>query len=442
MTGTNPETTAQVSDSDEQTVAQTEQKSSENQQNQIDQQKAETQVERVSVGDESVVELLDRIVWEALKSKASDVHIEPREKDVVVRYRVDGMLREVLTIDKNMEQGLVFRIKVAAKLLTDQHFAPQDGRIRFIFEDKKLDTRISILPTSKGEKTVIRLLTQEGKSFALEDLGLKDRQLEIMQKAYIKPYGMILATGPTGSGKTTTLYSILKIINTREKNITTIEDPVEYDIEGVNHVQINVKANLTFANGLRSILRQDPDIVMVGEIRDSETAKIAINSAMTGHLVLSTLHTNDAITTIPRLFDMGVEAFLVASTLNVVVAQRLARKLCEKCRQTFRLTDADYNKIKSIRPDIAKLIKIGETYYKENKCEECNTGYKGRIGIYEILEVTEAIREIIARVSNADEIFNAARKEGMELMIEDGVKKVAAGVTSLSELIRITALKE
>ena len=411
-------------------------------QQQPESKKTETPVERVSVGDESIVELLDRVVWEALQARASDVHIEPREKDVVVRYRIDGMLREVLTVDKNMEQGLLFRIKVAAKLLTDQHFAPQDGRIRFLFNDKKLDTRISILPTSKGEKVVIRLLTQEGRSFTLEDLGFKDRELEVVQKAYIKPYGMILATGPTGSGKTTTLYAILKIINTREKNITTIEDPVEYDIEGVNHVQINAKANLTFANGLRSILRQDPDIIMVGEIRDAETAKIAVNSALTGHLVLSTLHTNDAVTTIPRLIDMGVEPFLVASTLNVVVAQRLARRLCDKCKQEFKLSQDDYTKIKSVRPDLASLLKVGEKYFKEGKCPDCDTGFKGRVGLYEVLEVTEAVREVIAKISTTDEIFNIAKKQGMELMIEDGVKKVAAGVTSLSELLRITALKE
>jgi len=254
---------------------------------------------------------------------------------------------------------------------------------------------------------------------------------------------MILAVGPTGSGKTTTLYTILKILNSTDVNITTIEDPVEYDIDGVNHIQINVKAKLTFATGLRSILRQDPDIVMVGEIRDSETARIAINAALTGHLVLSTLHTNDAVTTIPRLIDMGIEPFLVASTVNVIIAQRLARKLCDNCKKEFTLSAQDHAELDKIRPDIATIIKSGEKAYHEVGCQVCgDSGYKGRIGLYEILEITEPIREQITGGANADAIYNVARKQGISLIVEDGAKKVKAGITSISELIRVTALKE
>jgi len=346
-------------------------------------------------------------------------------------------------IDKTLEESLIFRIKVASKLRTDEHFAPQDGKIRFIFGDRKLDTRISILPTTMGEKVVIRLLSQDDKSFDLKDLGVNEKDLIVIEKSYRKPFGMILSTGPTGSGKTTTLYSILQHLNSPEINITTIEDPVEYDIEGVNHIQINPKAKLTFASGLRSILRQDPNVIMVGEIRDKETARIAINAALTGHLVLSTLHTNDAITTIPRLIDMGIEPFLVASTVNLVVGQRLARKLCQHCKQAFTLDAQMVNYIQKLRPDFSSLLKEGETLYREVGCAECGgTGFKGRIGLYEVLEVTEPIRKIIIESSNFDDIFAAARKQGLVLMLEDGVNKLRTGLISATEIMRITALKE
>ncbi|MFQ5492690.1 MAG: GspE/PulE family protein [Candidatus Dojkabacteria bacterium] len=407
--------------------------------------KDKDKIENISTekGPVNIIELLDSIVYDALKRKASDIHMEPRENDLVVRYRIDGILQEVLTIDKNLEQALTFKIKVSAKLRTDEHFAPQDGRIRFVFDKKKLDTRISVLPITKGEKVVIRLLTSEGRSFELQDLGLVDKDLEIVQKSFRKPYGMILAVGPTGSGKTTSLYSILKILNSRDVNITTIEDPVEYDLEGVNHIQINTKANLTFATGLRSILRQDPDIIMVGEIRDKETARIAINAALTGHLVLSTLHTNDAVTTIPRLIDMGVEDFLVASTVNVVMAQRLARKLCDECKEEFVLSKRDLEELAKMRPDIASFLKANEKLYHEVGCDKCgDTGFKGRIGLYEVFEMTEEIRRLINDEANTDDIFNQARKQGLTLIVEDGIKKLRAGITSISELIRVTALKE
>lgn len=407
---------------------------------------AKSQIESIGANNATVNfgELLDKIVKEALDQKASDIHIEPGELDVVVRYRVDGMLREVIKMEKELEQALVFKIKINSKLRTDEHFAPQDGRIRFIFDGKKVDTRISILPTTHGEKIVIRLLTSEGNAFDLENLGIVGRELQVIKESYHKPYGMILAVGPTGSGKTTTLYSILKLLNSREVNITTVEDPVEYDIPGVNHVQINNKADLTFANGLRAILRQDPNIIMIGEIRDSETARIAINAAMTGHLVLSTLHTNDSVTTIPRLSDMGVEPFLLASTLNVVIAQRLSRKLCEKCKEKYVLKEKEIEEIKILRPDIAALLNPDVEIYKEKGCDVCsNTGFKGRIGLYEVLEIKESIRRIITeKNSNADDVFDAARKDGLMLIVEDGVKKLLQGILSISELIRVTAIKE
>jgi len=391
----------------------------------------------------SLTEFINNIVFEAMNMGSSDIHIEPRETDAVVRFRVDGLLRDILTIDKNFEQPLIFKLKIAAKLQTDEHFAPQDGRIKFNLGDQRVDTRISIMPTTKGEKIVMRLLSSEGKSFQLEQLGLRGDYLTKVQRAYQKPYGTILAVGPTGSGKTTTLYSILKLLNSREVNITTIEDPVEYDISGVNQIQINPKTELTFATGLRSILRQDPDIIMVGEIRDSETARIAINAAMTGHLVLSTLHTNDSITTIPRLIDMGIEDYLISSTLNIIIAQRLARKLCESCKSEYKLAAKDYDNIKTIRPDIAKFIKTGSSLYKANGCNKCeNTGYKGRIGLYEVLNINEALRDIISRSGSNDEIFEAASKDGLKLIVEDGIDKLKEGIISLPELHRVTALKE
>ncbi len=398
------------------------------------------------LGDDEEVDvssLLDELIYDAVVSKASDVHIEPTENNILIRYRVDGLLREVLKLDKDLESSFVFKIKVASRLRTDEHFAPQDGRISFKFEDTEVDTRVSILPTTKGEKIVIRLLTAKGKDFKLQDLGIQGRDLELVTKSYNKPYGMILAVGPTGSGKTTTLYTILKLLKSDDVNITTIENPVEYDIDGINHVQINTKADLTFANGLRSILRQDPDIIMVGEIRDNETARIAINAAMTGHLVLSTLHTNDAVTTIPRLIDMGIENFLVASTVNVIIAQRLARRLCDKCKKKKTLAAKDIEEIKKLRPDIASYLKPKASVHEAVGCAECtNTGYKGRVGIYEVLPVNKEVRKIIGYEGTADDIFKLAKKQGMTTMLEDGMAKIAEGVISVEELTRVTAIKE
>lgn len=397
----------------------------------------------IASGNANVVDFLNAIAIHAQENKASDIHIEPHEKFLSIRYRIDGLLRDIASIDVDIAKSLIFRIKVAAKLRTDEHFAPQDGKIRFLIKETYMDTRVSILPTSKGEKVVLRLLSKD-MSFDLDQLGLEGNDLLKVQRSYSKPYGMILATGPTGSGKTTTLYAILRKLNSREKNITTLEDPVEYDLEGVNHIQINSKADLTFASGLRSILRQDPDIIMVGEIRDGITAKIAINAAMTGHLLLSTLHTNDAVTTIPRLIDMGVEPYLVGSTVNVVIAQRLTRKLCDECKKSHVLTREDIKQITLRRPDIGTLMNEGETVFLPVGCEKCRgIGYKGRIGLYEILEVDEALRDMIYdKTKSLDDIYKQARKAGLVLIVEDGAKKVKEGKTSINELERVTAIKE
>lgn len=393
--------------------------------------------------EQTVTELLEDIVKDAFDKEASDVHFEPREKDMVIRYRIDGILQDVLTVAKELEAALVFKVKISSNLKTDEHFAPQDGRIGFVMGDSKFDSRVSVVPTTHGEKIVLRLLTTGGRGLELTDLGFEDATLQIVERNYQKPYGLIVASGPTGSGKTTTLYSILKLVNSREVNISTIEDPVEYSLEGVNHIQVNEKANLTFATGLRSLLRQDPDIIMIGEIRDKETARIAVNAAMTGHLVLSTIHTNDAVTAVPRFVDMGVEGYLVATTVNLVIAQRLARKLCSKCKKPKKMTAEAHEYLQKIRPDIAALIKEGDEVHEEVGCAECrDTGFKGRIGLYEVLEVDKEMRAVISEEADTDVIFDLARKKGLVLILEDGIKKVKEGKTSISELLRVTALRE
>ncbi len=387
--------------------------------------------------------LLDELVQEALKLKASDIHMEPREEDMAVRFRIDGMLKDMKTFPKDTERALVFKVKVSSHLRTDEHFAPQDGRIGFTFGDTKLDTRVSIVPTTHGEKIVMRLLSKQGRAITLENLGIDQALLDTVKKNYTKPYGTILAVGPTGCGKTTTLYAILELINSREKNISTIEDPVEYDIEGVNHIQVNPRANLTFATGLRALLRQDPNIIMIGEIRDAETASIAINAAMTGHLVLSTLHTNDSVTTIPRLIQMGIEPYLVANTVTLIMAQRLARKLCDKCKKAITINEAKIKEIEKFRPDISSLLKVGQKIWEEAGCAECgNSGFKGRVGIFEILELNKNVRNAILENRDTDTLFERARKEGLVILLEDAMKKLSSGSTSLSEILRVTAIRE
>ncbi|MDE2588365.1 MAG: type II/IV secretion system protein [Patescibacteria group bacterium] len=291
-----------------------------------------SEVNQVEIKDVPIARLVDLLIEYGYYNKASDVHIEPRQKSSIVRFRIDGILHDVLEIPKEIHHQIITRIKVLARLRTDEHLSAQDGKLRIEIDGEYLDVRVSIVPIVAGEDAVLRLLSSKSRQFSLSDLGISKKDLSKIKNSYQKPYGMILVTGPTGSGKTTTIYAILKILNTREKNIATIEDPVEYELTGINQIQVNSKTNLTFASGLRSILRQDPDTIFVGEIRDTETADIAINAALTGHLVLSTLHTNDAATTIPRLVDMKIEQFLVASTLNIIVAQRLVRRICDSCK--------------------------------------------------------------------------------------------------------------
>lgn len=391
--------------------------------------------------DIPIVKIVDTIIQYAYENKASDIHIEPGEDKTLVRFRVDGILHDIISLPANLNDLVVTRLKIMSKLRTDEHRSAQDGKIRFKFGNMKLDVRISIVPTVTGEKVVMRLLSERSRQFSLEDLGMRSEDLVKVKKEYTKPYGMILATGPTGSGKTTSLYSMIKVLNKREVNISTIEDPVEYDLEGINQIQVNPKTNLTFAQGLRAILRQDPDIVMVGEIRDEETADIAINSAMTGHLVLTTLHTNDAPTALPRFLEMGIEPFLIASTVNLVMAQRLVRKICTQCVASQNVS------LDELREKFSQVIidrhfsadKESIRIFHGKGCPICgNTGYSGRVGIFEVMIMTEPIRELVMRRANADEIRDLAKKEGMTTMIEDGIKKVLSGVTTIEEVLRAT----
>jgi len=395
------------------------------------------------VEDLPIINIVEKILILGYENKASDIHIEAHELKTDVRFRIDGIMHDIVEIPKNLHDLIVTRIKIMARLRTDEHRAAQDGRLRFKSGDKRIDVRVSIVPVIYGEKVVMRLLSEKARQYDLENLGLNKKNLKIVQSNIDKPWGMILVTGPTGTGKTTTLYSILKILNTREVNISTIEDPVEYDIEGINQIQVNANTNLSFAAGLRAIVRQDPDIIMVGEIRDEETARIAINSAMTGHLVLSTLHTNDAPTTLPRLMDMGVEPFLVASTINIAIAQRLVRKVCNSCRKEIKLTKETIDLIQQqLSPEIIKkykLDKAGTKIFAGEGCPKCqNTGYTGRIGIFEILTLNDEIKRMIMEKANAEEVKNKAIAQGMTTMIEDGVEKVLAGVTTIEEVLRVT----
>lgn len=385
-----------------------------------------------------IAHLVDLLIDYANSSKASDIHIEPTDEESSIRFRVDGNLRDVLDIPKNLHDQIISRIKVMSNLRTDEHLSAQDGKIRTFVDEEEIDVRVSIVPITSGEKAVLRLLSSKSREYGLSDLGMNESDHQKVIEAMNKPYGMILSTGPTGSGKTTTMYSILKILNTEERNIATIEDPVEYQIEGINQIQVNAKTNLTFANGLRAILRQDPNVIYVGEIRDNETSDIAINSALTGHLVLSTLHTNDAATAIPRLFDLGGEPFLIASTVNVIIAQRLVRKICDKCKVS---QTADYAHLKDRIPEkIFKKYfgkKTAPNIYMGKGCTVCNnTGYKGRVGLFEVLIMSESIRELIDRNADSDEIKKAAINEGMTTMFDDGIEKVLSGITTIDEIIK------
>jgi len=396
-----------------------------------------------------IIRIVDTLLKHAILQRTSDIHIEPMEKEVVVRYRIDGILHDAMTLPKQVSQGIAARIKVLSNLKLDEHRLPQDGRFKIETENYKYSVRVSILPVFDGEKIVMRLLSETSKAHTLEELGLMGKALESVQHSLRKPVGMLLVTGPTGSGKTTTLYSMMEILNIPGVNISTIEDPIEYRMPRVNQTQVNPKIGLTFANGLRSLVRQDPDIIMVGEIRDNETASLAINASLTGHLVLSTLHTNSAAGAVPRLIDMECEPFLISSTLTCVVAQRLVRKLCTE-KESYNLSDSEIKNLeKYCNLDIILEILKGERvikpkdtikdikFFRPKPLKESSEGYKGRIGIYEVLSVTETIKELIVKKSTADQIQKQAQKEGMRTMIEDGFIKAAQGITSIEEVLRV-----
>ncbi len=401
------------------------------------------------------VNIVNTILEHAVYENASDIHIEPNEKELAVRYRIDGILKPIMTLPKNVQSGLIARVKILSNLKIDEHMVPQDGRFKIQIQEEKMAFRVSIIPVYDGEKIVLRLLHEGAKPVTLDQLGFLDAPRRILEDAIKKPHGMILVTGPTGSGKTTTLYSVLGILNQPGVNICTIEDPIEYRMQGVNQSQINAKVGFTFAAGLRSFLRQDPNIIMVGEIRDQETAEIAIHAAMTGHLVLSTLHTNNAPTTLPRLVDMGVAPFLVAYTTNIVMAQRLVRKICTYCKKGYFLDKEvedelgrvfDVKKISALfKANIPKDYKdegsdVGKiTFYKGEGCNRCGqTGFKGRMGIYEILEMDEELIKMINAHGTADDIKKYAREKGMITMLEDGLIKAKMGITTISEVLRVT----
>ena len=393
--------------------------------------------------DMPVSQIVDLILETAFYDQVSDIHIEPQEDHALVRYRIDGILHDVIQYPRELNDRIMTRIKVLSRLRTDEHMSPQDGKMRFEVEDSYVDLRVSIIPIVDGEKSVLRLLSTHNKNITLTDLGMSDNDLEKVSRAYSKSYGMTLSTGPTGSGKSTSIYAILKNLNTRAKNITTIEDPVEYRIQGVNQIQVNPKTNLTFASGLRSILRQDPNIIFVGEIRDSETAGIAVNAALTGHLVVSTLHTNDAATALPRLMDMKIEPFLVASTVNVIIAQRLVRKICEMCKSAIDTTQEELKK--NLPEEMVKRhfgTKSKINIYKGSGCPVCHTtGYVGRVGVFEVLEVTKEIRSLILQKADSDVIIEQATKDGMSTMLDDGLDKVAQGITTIEEVLRVTMVE-
>lgn len=400
--------------------------------------------------------ILDTVILFAYQNNASDIHIEPQKVGLMVRYRIDGILHTITELPHAVDELVISRIKVLANLRTDEHRAPQDGRFKIDLDGNEITLRVSILPVYEGEKVVMRLLSSQKQELNLDILGYTTKNLAIIKSNIAKTHGMLLVTGPTGSGKTTTLYSILKLLNSSEVNISTIEDPIEYRLDGTNQIQVNQKTNLTFANGLRSILRQDPDIVMVGEIRDEETASIAINAALTGHLVLATLHTNDAATTLPRLLEMGVEGFLIAATTNAVVAQRLVREICVHCKEEYKVSRKvleDMNTIARIKQNIVAVFdrevqnnpelvakKTTDEFVlsKGKGCDHCeHTGFSGRLAIAEVIDISGGIKEMILNNGNATQIEELARKEGMTTMFEDGMIKVLKGFTTIEEVLRV-----
>ncbi|MEO8065848.1 MAG: GspE/PulE family protein [Candidatus Doudnabacteria bacterium] len=400
-----------------------------------------------------VVRVVDTLFEYAIFEKASDIHIEPQEKEVMVRYRIDGVLHDVMTLPKVIQPALIARIKVIANLKIDEHRLPQDGRFKIQKDNYNISFRVSTIPVFDGEKVVMRLLDESAKAMSLEELGFIARNYETIMRNVKKPHGMLLVTGPTGSGKSTTLYTILTLLNTKSINISTIEDPIEYRIEGVNQTQVNSKIGLTFAMGLRALLRQDPNVIMIGEIRDSETAEEAVHAALTGHIVLSTLHTNNASGAMPRLLDIGVEPYLIASTINVVVGQRLTRQICPDCKEEYKI-DKEFEEVlkkdydipalmtvlkreKFIEPKIASMTEL--TFFRGGGCDKCgHTGYRGRKGIYEVLEISDTVQDLIMKRSPTSLIETKAVEEGMVLMWQDGFIKCLGGKTTIEEVIRVS----
>ncbi|HZA60049.1 MAG TPA: ATPase, T2SS/T4P/T4SS family [Actinomycetota bacterium] len=385
-----------------------------------------------AVEEAPIVRLVNLLITQAVADRASDIHIEPNEHDIRIRYRIDGVLHEVMRSPKNIQNSVVARVKVMADINIAERRVPQDGRVGLVVGGRSVDLRVATLPTVYGEKVVIRILDKTSVLMELEDLGFLDDAYRRFEQSFRKPYGALLATGPTGSGKSTTLYATLNILNNIDKNIITVEDPVEYRMNGVNQIQTNNKAGLTFASALRSILRADPDIVLIGEIRDRETALIAVEASLTGHLVLSTLHTNDAPSGITRLVEMGVEPYLVASALDCLVAQRLARKLCERCRETYQPSEKEL--AGAGFPEGTRDIEL----YRPKGCSACGkTGYRGRIGLYEVMPVTEEIEGLTVERRSSEDIRRMAVEQGMMTLRDDGLEKAKLGQTSLEEMFRV-----
>ncbi len=390
-------------------------------------------------GNFNVIELIDDMFQNAISMNASDIHIEPREHNIIIRFRVDGEFVHFKKLDSSVKQQFVVRIKIISGLKVDENRLPQDGKAVFPSGDKNIDLRVSILPVIYGEKVVIRILKKDDNSISLSDLGIIGEPLEKVQKALKQTYGIVLATGPTGSGKSTSLYALLGNFNPEEVNISTLEDPVEYNMKGVNQSQINPDIGFDFADGLRSLLRQDPNIIMVGEIRDKKTAQLAIESALTGHLVFSTLHTNDSSTTVQRLVDMGVEPFLISSSVRVVIAQRLVRKVCPYCRIPIKLQGETRANVFSKIGELLDRDVDQISFFQAKGCPRCNNmGYKGRIGIYEVLEISPEIQSFILKEGiDSNTIKEQALKQGMITLLQDGLIKAAAGVTTVEEVYRV-----
>jgi len=384
--------------------------------------------------DAPIIKLVNLLVAGAIKDRASDLHVEPYASSLKIRYRIDGILYDILNLPRRIQSPLVSRIKIMAKLNIAEKRLPQDGRIEIKIADRLIDIRVSVIPTAFGERVVLRLLDKTGKMLMLSDLGMHDERIKLLNKLIKSPYGIILVTGPTGSGKTTTLYAALSTINRPEINIITIEDPIEYQMDGVGQIQVNPKIDLTFATGLRSIVRQDPDVILIGEIRDRETAEIAIQSSLTGHLVFSTLHTNDAASAITRLIDMGIEPFLTTSSIIAIIAQRLVRVLCPQCKEIYQ-------------PDEESLFNLGldksalesNTFYRKKGCNFCmHTGFRGRTGIFEILVVDDEFKKLVLKTSDANQLNEQALKQGMITLQKDGILKAMKGITTIEEVLRVT----